>query len=129
MLQGQRGSVLAAVAAVSQGPISGERKNFCDFCTHTRIDVWIATSDSMALRDVPHDSSVTTRKNLESVLHQAPAFLFTFAQSPSEWIRVRLCVHIAGATARPSAGMLTGTGDPLGRMLLVAVLVAAKFHR
>jgi hypothetical protein len=36
--------------------------NFCDFCTHARIDVGIATSDSMALRDLPHDSSVTTRK-------------------------------------------------------------------
>jgi hypothetical protein len=36
--------------------------NFCDFCMRTRIDVGIATSDSMALRDMPHDSSVTTRK-------------------------------------------------------------------
>jgi hypothetical protein len=36
--------------------------NFCDLCTHARIDVEIATSDSMALRDLPHDSSVTTRK-------------------------------------------------------------------
>jgi hypothetical protein len=34
--------------------------NFCDFCTHARME--IATSDSMDLRDLPHDSSVTTRK-------------------------------------------------------------------
>ena len=36
--------------------------NFCDLCTPTRIDVEIARSDSMVLRDVPHDSSVTIRK-------------------------------------------------------------------
>jgi hypothetical protein len=64
MLQEQQGSVPAAVAAVSRGPIFVEwlSNNFCDFCMHARIDVGIATSDSMALRDVQRDSSVTTRK-------------------------------------------------------------------
>jgi hypothetical protein len=90
--------------------------NFCDLCTHARIDVEVATSDSMALRDMPHDSSVTTRKTPESVLHHAPAFRFTVALSPCEWIRMRLCVHIAGAVARPSAATLNGTSDTPNRM-------------
>jgi hypothetical protein len=61
---GQNGSVPAAVAVLSRGPIFVEwlSINFCDLCTHARIDVGIATSDSMALRDVPHDSSVTRRE-------------------------------------------------------------------
>ena len=56
-LREQHGSVPAAVAAVSRGPILVEwlSINLCDFCTHARIDVGIATSDSMALRDLPHD--------------------------------------------------------------------------
>jgi hypothetical protein len=37
--------------------------NFCDLWTRARTDVLIATSDSMALRDLPRDSSVTTRKS------------------------------------------------------------------
>ena len=63
-LQGQHGSVPAAVAVVSRGPIFVEwlSNNFCDFCTHARIDVGIATSGSMALRDILPASSVTTRK-------------------------------------------------------------------
>jgi hypothetical protein len=71
--------------------------NFCDLCTHTRIDVGIATSDSMALRDVPHDSSVTTRKTqnpryitlscLES--HNLPANEFRCACAFISWARYK----------------------------------------
>ena len=66
---GQHGSVPAAVAVVSRGPIFMEwlSINFCDLCTHARIDVEIATSDSMALRDMPHDSSVNTSRACSQV--------------------------------------------------------------
>lgn len=49
----------AAVAVLSRGPIFAEwlSINFCVFCTHARIDVGIVTSDAIALRDLPHDSS------------------------------------------------------------------------